>query len=333
MSMKRKILLGFEKMKRVYANIHHDVLLIYYSEKDSKPVGLIDLTNYTAKENPDSNSKNFDLSCDTPGQKTLHFMAPTRDEMIQWVWQINKIHDGLIEPDLESGSSDTEYDVMKEVPSTQEKSNESDELYEELETVKDKLHKSISDKPTGIIEIRPPLPGRIQLKKSPIKVSPPVVKPLPKPQLEEPVVSSNDTDAEKEDPSVSNLPESLQICSGDDEEDTYEVFAVVKNRIKGIQDAEKEITAIDQEDNPEDNYEVFTDLKKKMKDMELNRIGTEALNTNQCDENEEITPNDLAMKEQMFDGSEDKLRQTKPRIGIKPVVIKRFQVTLASDSN
>nr|CAI5854992.1 unnamed protein product [Callosobruchus analis] len=147
LSMKRKILLGFEKMKRVYANIHHDILLIYYSEKDSKPVGLIDLTNYTAKENPQSNSRNFNLICDTPGQKTLHFMAPTKEEMIQWVWQINKIHDGLIEPDLESCSSDRDYDVMKEVPSTQKRSNESDELYEELETVKDKLHKSASDDP------------------------------------------------------------------------------------------------------------------------------------------------------------------------------------------
>ncbi|CAH1964414.1 unnamed protein product [Acanthoscelides obtectus] len=215
--MKRKILLGFGKMKRVYANIHNDVLLIYYTEKDSKPIGLIDLKNYTAKENTESTSRNFNLICDSPEQKPLHFIAPTREEMMQWVWQINKIHDGLIEPDLESVSSDAEYDVMKNNPCTPKKSTESDELYEELETVKDKLRVSNLNER---VEIRPPLPGRIQLKKSPIKVAPPVVKSLPSQILDEPVSSS---------------PK-----NSEDEDNTYEVFADLKCEIQIVHENEDE---------------------------------------------------------------------------------------------
>ncbi|CAH1964413.1 unnamed protein product [Acanthoscelides obtectus] len=293
--MKRKILLGFGKMKRVYANIHNDVLLIYYTEKDSKPIGLIDLKNYTAKENTESTSRNFNLICDSPEQKPLHFIAPTREEMMQWVWQINKIHDGLIEPDLESVSSDAEYDVMKNNPCTPKKSTESDELYEELETVKDKLRVSNLNER---VEIRPPLPGRIQLKKSPIKVAPPVVKSLPSQILDEPVSSS---------------PK-----NSEDEDNTYEVFADLKCEIQIVHENEDE--SAEQGNETEDNYEVFTDLKKRIKAMKIDRSEVTVNST------ENINSENSAAEEQLPQCSE------KPQIATKPLVIKRFQVTLASES-
>nr|CAI5854991.1 unnamed protein product [Callosobruchus analis] len=83
----------------------------------------------------------------------------------------------------------------------------------------------------------------------------------------------------------------------------------------------------------QDNYEVFTDLKKKMKNMKIHSLDPVAMSTNENEDidNEEITT-DLAMKKQIEAESDDQLPQTKPRIGIKPVVIKRFQVTLASES-
>lgn len=59
--MRRKFLLGFEKMKRVYAAIHHRWLVIYYTDKDLKPICTFNLKHYEAKETDGPKSTNFEL--------------------------------------------------------------------------------------------------------------------------------------------------------------------------------------------------------------------------------------------------------------------------------
>ncbi|KAJ8949130.1 hypothetical protein NQ318_012878 [Aromia moschata] len=71
-SMKRKAwLLGLEKMKKVYAAIHNNFLLVYCSDRDLKPMFTFNLKNFEAKADRDR-SNNFELLSTFPDQKVYY---------------------------------------------------------------------------------------------------------------------------------------------------------------------------------------------------------------------------------------------------------------------
>lgn len=105
--MKRKFLLGFERMYRIYAAIHNKFLLVYHSERASKPLHVLDLTYYEATPicertgyfnliGFDSNCKTYHVSPYTLELATanaidlLQFQAPTYEEMVSWVTRMNR---------------------------------------------------------------------------------------------------------------------------------------------------------------------------------------------------------------------------------------------------
>lgn len=61
LSIKVKIFLSFEKMRRVYAGIHENWLLLYSSEKDLKPFQSLHLKFYKAQSVQSKFDREFEL--------------------------------------------------------------------------------------------------------------------------------------------------------------------------------------------------------------------------------------------------------------------------------
>ncbi|KAJ8930859.1 hypothetical protein NQ314_016278 [Rhamnusium bicolor] len=142
-SMKRKFLLGFEKMKRIYATIHNQWLIIYFSDKDVKPICTFDLKNYEAKEADSDRSTNFELMCTSPDRKIYYFMALTRKDMLQWVAHINRCHDTVVlmskgihlRERRESTNEDDEFGEHYDSINPQSNMEDDEDIYLELDDI------------------------------------------------------------------------------------------------------------------------------------------------------------------------------------------------------
>ncbi|KAG5899728.1 hypothetical protein JTB14_030116 [Gonioctena quinquepunctata] len=172
-SMRRKSLWVFEGMKRVFATILKGGLLVYWSERDTKPFCSFNLKNFYAKASV-GDKNNFELISTASDKKVYQFLALTRKDMKQWVVNINKCNNctNIMEPENEYGNeSATNMDS--------EDSDREDIYAEPKLNFPGSIKKPTPPSPT---EVKPPLPlgrpGRPSnnKQKMPIKVSPPVVK-------------------------------------------------------------------------------------------------------------------------------------------------------------
>ncbi|CAH1103143.1 unnamed protein product [Psylliodes chrysocephalus] len=242
MSMKRRFLLGFEVMKRIYASIHKGWLLIYTSERDMKPLFAFDLKKFEAKEPEGEEKSNFELISTISEKKVYQFLALTHKDMLQWTVQINRYQGKIIRgksiDDLII--SDTISEIKYSNDELDSCSDDEDRIYEELVTVKTPKKKAEQNtSPKNVIK-RPPLPpSRISSNKikGPIKVPPPVVK-----QISVSTTNSSDgslasyheihtTQLDSRDmiKSNSNSTKSFDDSFSDDSTDsTYETFANVQ---------------------------------------------------------------------------------------------------------
>ncbi|XP_018578477.1 uncharacterized protein LOC108916653 isoform X2 [Anoplophora glabripennis] len=234
MYMRRRFLLGFEKMKRVYGAVHNKWLLIYYTEKDLKPICTFNLKNYEAKETDGSKSTNFELMS-TLYSKVYYFMALTPKDMLQWVVNINRCHDNVViqskEFDLEKNNVSLEEDIGEHydtvIPASEnhneELEDEEDDIYLELDDIMkpSQNNNKTSQKTTDYDpNIGPPLPRRRPQKDEPVPVSSPLINRLN--SSEESLASYDD---------IKELAKAPEQSSEDDEDATYEAFVHVKHRI------------------------------------------------------------------------------------------------------
>ncbi|XP_066995486.1 src kinase-associated phosphoprotein 2 [Anabrus simplex] len=82
---------------RCWAGIKHDMLLIYSSEKDTKPSSTLLLRHYTARsclsyysKDPKKKECCFAIVC--PGKKTHQFIAPSVKDKERWISAVNDVH-------------------------------------------------------------------------------------------------------------------------------------------------------------------------------------------------------------------------------------------------
>ncbi|CAG9828747.1 unnamed protein product [Diabrotica balteata] len=252
--MKRKFLLGFEKMKRVYATIHKNCLLIYLNEKELKPLSTFNLEYFEAKES-NGDKCNFQLTSTMPDDtKILHFIALTHKDMLQWTTHINSCHDKAItqykiEEDTIS-LPETVYNI-----SPDEDEDDSDGIYEQLTMVKKPATLNQPSLQPSMADSNSPLNSPTKLQpflrrgsktKGPLKIPPPQIKPR---VLEK--QSSVESDVSYHEISSYNVgnkdfnSDSINSLEVDDSfsegsvDSTYETFSNVQQTIKNFKTLEK----------------------------------------------------------------------------------------------
>ncbi|EFA11527.2 uncharacterized protein blow [Tribolium castaneum] len=118
-----KIILKFEKNRRVYAGLHNNWMLVYSSEKDCKPLQAFNLKFHKAQIVANKQKKNppqdFELVCTLGEGKTYYFLTSTHKDVQQWISHINKCHNNLNtceEPPLSDSDDDISqtYDTILE---------------------------------------------------------------------------------------------------------------------------------------------------------------------------------------------------------------------------
>lgn len=239
LSMRKRFILGFEKMKRVYGTIHDRWLLIYLSEKDFKPSYTFNLKHFVAKES-DGEKNNFTLlSTKQNENKVYHFMALTHKDMLQWTTKINLCQDMEILVENSNIDNERKYSNTDEhYPSNKSSDNDSDGIYEILTTTHKPVSRVVSDDSAcerlhtfpklNKSRLRPS-PSKV---KDPVKVPPPVVKStsISTTNSSESIVSYQEiftqpTITKSNSNSTKSLEESFSENSGDE---MYETFICAK---------------------------------------------------------------------------------------------------------
>ncbi|CAH1153720.1 unnamed protein product [Phaedon cochleariae] len=309
--MKRKFLLGFEKMKRVYASMHNGWLLIYFTERDTKPICNFNLRNYEAKE-CDGDKTDFQLISTMQGKETHHFLAQTPKDVRQWVTQINKCHDHAIMKfkmkAFEKQYLASEYNIQYDGVSD----DEADSIYEELKTdpKSEKSNKTLIVS-TDIFAMKPPLPGRSSTNdksnKKTIKVihSQPVVKTLPvHDSSDEDLGSYHEIEMEKDvkDQYLSNTTRGFgdseaDSFSDDNEDSIYEQFSTIQEKVRGL--AVRSVNEISSEpNNGQLSFGIFPVLSSGPNNT---KISTSDLNPRS--QTSSPTSSSHALRERPIDGS------------------------------
>ncbi|XP_056645778.1 uncharacterized protein LOC130451012 [Diorhabda sublineata] len=233
LSMKKKFILGFEKMKRVYGTIHNSWLLIYLSEKDLKPTYTFNLKHFVAKES-NGEKNNFTLLSTKPNDnKVYHFMALTHKDKLQWMTKINLCQD------MENIMENSNINYQGKYPNTAENNysdNDSDGIYEILTTT----HKHpVSPVVSGTNEILHTFPklSKSRLRPSPINVKDPVAVPPPLVKSKSETTNSSESmvsyqeiftvplSTKSNNNSTKSLEDSFSDNSGDE---MYETFVCAK---------------------------------------------------------------------------------------------------------
>ncbi|XP_060515929.1 uncharacterized protein LOC132695595 isoform X2 [Cylas formicarius] len=149
--MRKKLILNIEVLKKVFASIHDNWLLVYSSNVDSKPLCFYDLKYYKAREESvDRNSRIFELiDSQCPEKKVCQFSTKAYKDMIQWVYKINGCYNGE-----EPSKDDESYDIIE--PNLDLPGDEEENIYNEPEMV---CHRQPSCQ-TIVNTTKPPLPGR-----------------------------------------------------------------------------------------------------------------------------------------------------------------------------
>ncbi|XP_044256644.1 uncharacterized protein LOC123006309 isoform X2 [Tribolium madens] len=145
-----KIILKFEKNRRVYAALHDNWLLLYSSVKDPKPFQTFNLKIHKAQIVPTKQNKNlpqdFELICTLGEEKTYYFVTSTYKDVLQWISHINKCHNSL---------------------NCSEPSISDDEISETYDTILEPLDKDNDVETNALYQNKPPdLPARGRIKKN-----------------------------------------------------------------------------------------------------------------------------------------------------------------------
>ncbi|RZC00583.1 uncharacterized protein BDFB_007152 [Asbolus verrucosus] len=141
LSWRCKIILKFEKLRRIYAGVHNNWLLIYSSEKDCKPLQTFNLKFHRAQTVSSKQGKtllqDFELICTLGEKKSYYFIALTHKDMLQWIAHINKCYDLLNkshEPSLSEEEVSETYDMIGEVNSPENSADDEEEtIYHDIE--------------------------------------------------------------------------------------------------------------------------------------------------------------------------------------------------------
>nr|XP_023011883.1 src kinase-associated phosphoprotein 2-like [Leptinotarsa decemlineata] len=266
-SMRRKFLLGFEVMKRIYATIRKEWLLIYWGERDLKPMCTFNLHNFQAKES--EGDKNYFELFGTD-KKIYHFMALTHKDMKQWVVSINKCHDDLVRKKKSMPIIQSENPYSNDVVPHSNKDDiyeEGDEIYSELKPdVPGSIPKTMTVFP-NVFVVKPPLPlGRpgTNKPKLPKRVSPPVVKPLT------PTNHSSDEDLGSYEEIFTNtgnnnvLPPPKPLS--DEEDDSYHVMSGGRKASRSLSNSTKSLDSFSA-GSGDSIYQVFSDLKPQIRQL------------------------------------------------------------------
>ncbi|XP_050518890.1 uncharacterized protein LOC126892998 [Diabrotica virgifera virgifera] len=254
--MKRKFLLGFEKMKRVYATIHKNCLLIYLNEREMKPLSTFNLEYFEAKESH-GDKCNFQLISTVPDEtKILYFIALTPKDRLQWTTHINTCHDKAI----------TQYKIEEDtisLPETiynispDEDEDDSDGIYEQLTMVKKPAIQNKPSRPPSMADSNnsplnspttklQPFLRRGSKIKGPLKIPPPQIQPRvleKQSSVESDVsyheISSYQVETKRFNSDSNNSLEVDDSFSEGSVDSTYETFSNVQETIKNFKTLEK----------------------------------------------------------------------------------------------
>ncbi|KAJ3639514.1 hypothetical protein Zmor_002871 [Zophobas morio] len=151
---KYRIILKFDKNKRVYAGLHDNWFLIYSSEKDLKPIQTFDLRFHKAqsiicKQNK-TPTQDFELVNTTAEGKSYYFVARTHKDMLQWVSHINRCYENLSKLTNVIPSDDDiseTYDMITDLTNQGDQDEEEEEIYHDIETYNPEIVKTINKPP------------------------------------------------------------------------------------------------------------------------------------------------------------------------------------------
>jgi hypothetical protein len=173
LSWKCRIILRFEKIRRIYAGVHDNWLLVYSTPKDCKPMHTFNLKFHKAETVISKQTKkptyDFELISTSGDGKSYYFLAMTFKDLLQWTTQINKCFDSFKNTRhlsiSEDGSSDI-YDTVSEKHTDKNNEDDEDAEYDSIETLR-------PDQGLAVIKprvIKPPI------SKPPISIKPPTSK-------------------------------------------------------------------------------------------------------------------------------------------------------------
>jgi hypothetical protein len=173
LSWKCRIILRFEKIRRIYAGVHDNWLLVYSTPKDCKPMHTFNLKFHKAETVNSKQTKkptyDFELISTSGDGKSYYFLAMTFKDLLQWTTQINKCFDSFKNTRhlsiSEDGSSDI-YDTVSEKHTDKNNEDDEDAEYDSIETLR-------PDQGLAVIKprvIKPPI------SKPPISIKPPTSK-------------------------------------------------------------------------------------------------------------------------------------------------------------